>query len=126
MFILSEIITCGHTKIIASALSTKINLLLKVIPAKGITGFQNQFYVKWIPQTLYPKLHCYVEQKLSLSYKVPKSHALNSTCIVLMNVSGVVVSTHTQLLEQVSRKPVDKDIDHRYNGTIQPEESLNR
>ena len=64
MFILSEIITCGHTIIVASALSTKINLLLKVIPAKGITGFQNQFQEKWVPQTLYPKLHTYVEQKL--------------------------------------------------------------
>ena len=42
---LNELITCGQTDIVASALRTKVNFLSKVIPAKGITGFQNQFQV---------------------------------------------------------------------------------
>ena len=40
--------------IVASALRTKVNFLSKVIPAKGITGFQNQFHaIKLVPVALY-------------------------------------------------------------------------
>ncbi len=42
---LDELITCGETDIPAGALRTKVNLLSKVIPGKGITGFTNQFQV---------------------------------------------------------------------------------
>ena len=44
---LNELITCGQTDIVASALRTKVNFLSKIVPAKGITGFQNQFQVTW-------------------------------------------------------------------------------
>ncbi|CAI8032659.1 Receptor-type tyrosine-protein phosphatase F [Geodia barretti] len=40
---LCELITCGETDIAAPALKVKIQRLSKVIPGKGVTGFQEQF-----------------------------------------------------------------------------------
>ena len=42
---LNELITCGETDIPASTLRTKVNLLSKVKPGRGITGYANQFDV---------------------------------------------------------------------------------
>ena len=44
---LNEFITCGDTEIKASSLRAKVNYLSKVIPGKGITGFNHQFQVCW-------------------------------------------------------------------------------
>jgi protein tyrosine phosphatase len=40
---LCELITCGETDIAAPALKVKIQRLSKIIPGKGISGFQEQF-----------------------------------------------------------------------------------
>ena len=42
---LCELITCGETDVAAPALKVKIQRLSKVIPGKGVTGFQEQFQV---------------------------------------------------------------------------------
>ena len=42
---LCELITCGETDIAAPALKVKIQRLSKVLPGKGISGFQEQFRV---------------------------------------------------------------------------------
>ena len=42
---LCELITCGETDIAAPALKVKIQRLSKVLPGKGISGFQEQFQV---------------------------------------------------------------------------------
>ena len=42
---LCELITCGETDIAAPALKVKIQRLAKVVPGKGLTGFQEQFQV---------------------------------------------------------------------------------
>ena len=42
---LDELITCGETDIPASQLRTKVNKMRKVVPGRGVSGFNEQFQV---------------------------------------------------------------------------------
>ena len=44
-YVLCELITCDEADIAAPALKVKIQWLPKVVPGKGLTGFQEQFQV---------------------------------------------------------------------------------
>ena len=43
---LDELITCGDTDITVQALKSKIDQMHKIIPGKGVSGFDSQFQVR--------------------------------------------------------------------------------
>ena len=78
---LNELITCGQTDVVASALRTKVNFLSKIIPAKGITGFQNQFQVwEWETWNLTaPFSLCVSEHEYRIAMYMNTQHCVPST-----------------------------------------------